>query len=207
VLRFWNARAALAHLLAELEPGRVWLPAYVCAEPAQAAARDGREVRFYPVGETLSPDTDALARELRAADAVLAVDYFGAPSPALAALAPRFPDVTWIQDRAQALWPDPGAWADHLIYSPRKVIGAPDGGLLVSRGVPIPPPAWGPAPDPVGAEPARLRAADPQGLRNDLWFPAYRAAEAAMSCEPRPMSALAQAVVEAADARSEEHHV
>lgn len=197
-LLFWNARAALAHLLSALSIRRVWLPAYVCAEPAQAAARDGREVRFYPVGGGLSPDPDVLAKLLRPGDAVLGVDYFGARVPGLPELAPRFPDVVWIQDRAQALWPDAQPWGDHLLYSPRKVLGAPDGGVLVSR-TPLPAPDWAEPPDPRLAEPARMRAEDPQGVDNDAWFPLYRAAEAAMSCELRPMSAAARAVVEAAD--------
>jgi hypothetical protein len=199
-LDFWNARAALAHLLAVVGAQRVWLPAYVCVEPAAAAA--GREVRFYGVGDDLVPDGETLANGLRAGDAVLGVDYFGTRAEVLPDLAQRFPEVTWIQDRAQALWPDPEPWGNHLLYSPRKVMGAPDGGVLISRDSPVAPPAWAADPDRSRLEPARLRAADPEGLRNDVWFPAYRAAEAAMTPEPRPMSDVSRAFVETADTRA-----
>lgn len=198
-LAFWNARAALAHLLSVLGVRRVWLPAYICAEAAEAAGEGRRELRFYSVGADLVPDDEALARDLRAGDAVLGVDYFGARSVALPQLAKSRRDVTWIQDRAQALWPDPTAWGDHVIYSPRKVLGAPDGGVLVSLRGTIAPPRWADDHDLSRLEPSRLRAADPLGAHNDRWFPAYRAAEAAMSAAPRPMSDVARVVLDAAD--------
>ena len=198
-LDFWNARAALAHLLAVLGARRVWLPAYICAEAAGAAAQDGRDVGFYPVGGDLVPDGQVLARQLRAGDAVLGVDYFGARSPTLPELAPRFRDVTWIQDRAQALWPDPAPWGDYILYSLRKVVGAPDGGVLVSRGGRVRPPRWSADTDTSRLEPSRLRAKDPLGLDNETWFPAYRAAEAAMSADPMPISEVSRAVADALD--------
>jgi len=198
-LRFWNARSALAHLLAAVGARRVWLPAYICVEPALAAAEEDREVLFYAVGAGLVPDGETLARDLRPGDAVLGVDYFGAPAETLPELARRLPDVTWIQDRAQGLWPDPAPWGDHVLYSPRKVVGAPDGGVLVSRRAPIPPPHWAPDPDQTRLEPARMRAADPPGVRNGAWFPAYRAVEAAMTSAPRPISSLSNAVLDALD--------
>ena len=198
-LHFWNARAALAHLLAALDVRRVWMPAYICVEAALAAAENGRQVMFYSVGADLTPCGQALARDLRAGDAVLGVDYFGARAETLPELAQRFADVTWIQDRAQALWPDPAPWGTHVLYSPRKVVGAPDGGVLVSRDAPLPAPHWAPDLDQSRLEPSRMRAADPLGLSNETWFPAYRAAESAMTCAPRPMSAVSQTVVDAMD--------
>lgn len=198
-LEFWNARAALAHLLAVKQIRRVWLPAYICRAAAEGASADGREVRFYAAGERLAPDGRDLARDLRAGDAVLGVDYFGSPAGALPRLKPDFADVVWIQDRAQGLWPDAAPWADHVLYSPRKVVGAPDGGVLVSRDAPLPPPRWADDGDLSRLEPARLRAEDPEGRRNHVWFPAYQAAEAAMSCEPRPMSALSRDVIDGLD--------
>src|SRR5882757_3924604 len=165
-LHFWNARAALAHLLAVLGVRRVWMPAYVCVEAAAAAAQAGRQVLFYRVGPDLLPDGQGLTRDLRAGDAVLGVDYFGARAGTLPDLARRFTDVTWIQDRAQALWPDPTPWGTHVLYSPRKVVGAPDGGVLVSLDGPVPPPEWSPGLDRSLLEPSRMRAEDPLGLRN-----------------------------------------
>ncbi len=198
-LAFWNARAALAHLLGVLTVRRIWLPAYICTEAATAAAQDGREVRFYPVGSDLIPDGDVLSRNMRAGDAVLGVDYFGTRSKTLPQLARSRRDVTWIQDRAQALWPDPAPWGDHLLYSLRKVVGAPDGGVLVSRADPIQPPRWSADKDASRLDPSRLRAEDPRGVDNAIWFPAYRAAEAAMTTAPLPISDVSRAVADGLD--------
>jgi hypothetical protein len=159
-------------------------------------------VRFYASGASLAPPGEDLAAGLAAGDAVLGVDYFGTHAGRLPDLAARFGDVIWIQDRAQALWPDPAPWGDHVLYSPRKVAGAPDGGVLVSRRAALAPPVWAPDPDQSRLEPARLRAEDPDGLKNDVWFPAYRAAEAAMTCEPRPISGLSLQVLDGFEARA-----
>lgn len=199
-LAFWNARAALAHLLGALGVRRVWLPAYICQAAADGAARDGREVRFYACGGSLEPPGEDLAASLSVGDAVLGVDWFGAHAGRLPDLAARFRDVIWIQDRAQALWPDAQPWGDHVLYSPRKVAGVPDGGVLVSRRAPVAPPLWAADPDLSRLEPARLRADDPEGRNNEVWFPAYRAAEAAMTCEPRPISDLSRQVLNRFDA-------
>jgi hypothetical protein len=199
-LRFRNARAALAHLLSWLAPPRVWLPAYICAEAAAAAARDGREVRFYRVGGDLTPDASGLESQLRPGDAVIGVDYFGAPAQGLPELAERLPDIPFIQDCAQGLWPAPEPWGRWLIYSPRKVVGVPDGGLLVSRAETPPPPRW--ARPPAGIDhlaPALMRFEDAAGAHNDVWYDAYRQAEARMTADPLPMSRLSGVLLEALD--------
>jgi hypothetical protein len=154
------------------------------------------------VGATLSPDGQVLAGGLRKGDAVLGVDYFGVRSETLPELARRFADAVWIQDRAQALWPDPEPWGDHVLYSPRKVVGAPDGGVLVSRDGPLPAPEWSPDEDDGRLEPSRMRADDPLGLRNAVWFAAYRAAEAAMTSAPRPMSQVSRRVIDGIDTQA-----
>ena len=196
-----NARAALAHLLASLERPRVWLPAYVCGDLAEGAATGGREVLFYPVGEALIPDADFLRKRLRPGDAVVGVDYFGAApgDRALANLAAESPDLVWIQDRAQALWPDEAAWAQYLLYSPRKVIGVPDGGVLVSRRGPVAEPDWRQGEGVGHLLPAILRFEDPGDTRSEVWRAAYRAAEDAMTAEPFPMSRLARTLLPAID--------
>lgn len=198
-LEFWNGRAALAHLLSAKRVRRVWLPAYICRAAAEAASREGRDVRFYSTGARLSPEGDDLVRHLRAGDAVLGVDYFGHLRGAAPVLAPQFPDVLWIQDRAQALWPAARPWGDHVLYSPRKVVGAPDGGVLISRRETIAPPRWAADEDLGRLEPTRLRAEDPKGERNEVWFRAYQGAEAAMTCEPRPMSDVTRSVLRGLD--------
>lgn len=201
LLYFRNARAALSHLLSSLGGARVWLPAYVCADLAEGASAGGCSVLFYPVGQALAPDAGFLRKRLQTGDAVVSVDYFGAAAAdrALPELAAETPDLIWIQDRAQALWPDEAAWAQHLLYSPRKVIGVPDGGVLVSRRSAPPEPDWRQG-DSIGhLLPAIMRFEDADGTQREVWRAAYRAAEEAMSAEPFPMSRLARALLPAID--------
>lgn len=155
---FHNARSAFAWLVRSVPSGAVWLPRYLCADMRGAA---GRHLRIYDVDERLQLADPALARDLAPMDMVVAVAHFGAPvCSALRDLAVRRPDVVWVEDRAQALLLDaaaavPGAWC---LYSPRKLLGVHDGGILVGdRLGDLPPPALGPAP-PEHADAARLRA-------------------------------------------------
>src|SRR5581483_4064910 len=151
-------------------------------------------VGFFAVDERLDPDPDALDRQLEPGDAVVVIDYFGRlPPVALRALAARRRDVQWIEDRAQRLDPADG-WGDFLIYSPRKLVGVPDGGVVVARG---PLPAL-PAPR---ARPATLQA--PSGLlrleddaASETWFARFREEEAAHSAAPEAISRLTRLLLE-----------
>ena len=98
-----NARSALRALWNDAAPARIWLPAYVCPEVAEAVP-EGVDVHYYPLDPALRPRVDYLDGRLRAADHVLAVDYFGRPAAdPFRSLVRRHPDVGWIEDRAQAL--------------------------------------------------------------------------------------------------------
>lgn len=156
---FHNARSAFAWLVRSLGPPVVWLPRYLCADMRAAA---GPRVRVYDVDDRLQLADPALAADLGPRDLVVAVAYFGAPvCDDMRALAFRRPDVTWIEDRAQALQIDPGdgmpgSWR---LYSPRKLLGVADGGILAGTRIgDLPPPVLAAAP--AGhAEAARMRAA------------------------------------------------
>lgn len=187
VLAFCNARSALAHLLRSLAPPRVWLPAYCCADLAQAARATGTPMRFYPGSETLAPDTHALDAALRPGDLVLALHAFGRPAAALVTLAAARSDVTWVEDCAQAADIATPHWAPFRLYSPRKLLGVADGGLLVDRDGALPAPRLAPAAS------ARLHHAGLLRRRHEAdnagWYAAFRRAEAAMGVSDRAMSA------------------
>ena len=175
---FANARSALAALLVQRRIRRVWLPAYVCEALAEGAAASDAELAFYPVDLSLAADLAALERDLAAGDAVVIVDYFGrAPSDAWRELVARQPQALYIEDRAQALGTGEATFADVTLYSPRKMLGGADGGLLFGQD-PLPAPA-GVADDSLWS-PQDARAADPDGLSPDAWRPLFQAAEAAM---------------------------
>jgi dTDP-4-amino-4,6-dideoxygalactose transaminase len=172
---FANARSALAALIADRAPARVWLPAYACPALAEATAAAGVETRFHAIDATLEPDAARLSRELGANDAVVVVDYFGRPpGQAWRSLAADFPDLLWIEDRAQALETAAPPFGSVRLFSPRKLIGVGDGGILVGQ-APLPaardaaPMAWGPE---------TARALDPDGHAPQAWYGLFRRREA-----------------------------
>jgi dTDP-4-amino-4,6-dideoxygalactose transaminase len=169
---FSNARSALAALLGDYAPKCVWLPAYACTSLADAAA--DHAVRFYGVDATLEPDVDGLARHLSSRDAVVVIDYFGRP-PGVGwrRLAERFADVLWIEDRSQALETAAPGFGTVNLFSPRKLVGVGDGGLLVGA-APLPS-----ARDDAAAiwAPEEARALDPDGLAPDTWYGLFRQRE------------------------------
>jgi dTDP-4-amino-4,6-dideoxygalactose transaminase len=165
---------------------RLWLPAYICL--AAASAAEGLEIVWYGVDADLAPDLADFEGRLRRGDAVMAVDYFGRlPPEAFLELVRSRTDVLWIEDRAQALAPGP-AWGQASLYSPRKLVGVGDGGLLVSDS-PVPSPSDQGLPEPEAAA-QHARLADPAGVDPPAWYPAYQAQEAAFRVDRRPMSAV-----------------
>ena len=181
---FQTARAALRALLRHERIGRLWLPAYICAETL-AGAPIGCEILFYSDG----PSLPFGGLKPRAGDAVLGVDYFGrGASIALREMAAERRDVLWIEDRAQAMAPEAAAWGDVVLYSPRKLIGVADGGLLVSDR-PLPK-------SPVSNVEAAFwtvsiaRFGDPDGVRPDLWHQPFQAREAAFTVDDQGMQHL-----------------
>jgi len=163
------ARAALAALLAQRGARRVWLPAYACSALAEAVA--GLEVRWFGVDADLRVDAAGLGAQVARGDVVVGIDYFGrAPDSDFLELVAARRDVVWVEDRAQAMHTGAPMWGEVALYSPRKLLGVGDGGLLVSDDPP--PAAFGrPAPPPLAQT---LRAEDPLGRHPDRWFPAFQ---------------------------------
>lgn len=179
-----SARSALAALLADREVRRVWLPAYACPALMEGAIAGGRQAAWYAVDERLEPRLEDL-QSMRSGDAVVGIDYFGrSPSEDFRALVRARPDVLWIEDRAQALAPGP-AWGAVRLFSPRKLIGVGDGGLLVAE-TKLPQPSAPPSRTEAGAQAAR--AGDSDGQAPETWFPAFQAQEAAFAVDAAAMS-------------------
>lgn len=128
-----NARSALKARLTVLGCQRLWLPAYSCQALAEAVP-DSASLHFYPQNENLQLDLAHLSAQLCPDDVVVVINYFGAP-PARQTLDWRQTrsDIHWIEDRAHTLAAGDRAWGDDVLYSPRKLCGVPDGGLLFAR--------------------------------------------------------------------------
>jgi hypothetical protein len=184
---FRSARSALAALIRQRRPGRIWFPSYVCASLLESAAATNIDVEFYPCGRRLEPRLDELARRAKPGDAVVLVDYFGRPpDPNLLEIRGLHADLIWIEDRAQALDPAASAWGDVVLYSPRKLVGVADGGVMFSDSVL--PRAKAPSSDGDLWAPEEARARDPDGRDPQTWYPLFRAREAAFCVDDAPIS-------------------
>jgi dTDP-4-amino-4,6-dideoxygalactose transaminase len=192
---FGNARSAFAALAEAFPKATVWLPAFLCHDLVQPAYAE--RIRFYPVLEGFEPDLDTVTAAAETGDLVLIAAYFGLPVGAKARQAlQRRPDLHVVEDCAQALDPGPHAGASWRLFSPRKLLGVADGGLLVARDAAaiLPQPTAAADSDALWAAPS-LRADDPLGRRNAEWHAANQAKEAGMAVSSEAMTALSAEIL------------
>lgn len=123
-----SARAGLAAVLASARPKAVWVPHYLCGAVDEALRAADVRVRRYPLTETLGVP-DEISPD--ATDLVLCVDYFGISSPGVDRAIKRFGVDRVLVDASQSLFHlhRPGCTT---VYSPRKFLGVPDGGLVLT---------------------------------------------------------------------------
>lgn len=131
---FSNPFSALIAWIYHRRIRRIWLPVVVHSTLLEELERLWIPHCFYPVGKDLSPSLDFIA-STKPGDAVLTHAYFGqAPKKELRDALVARKDVLWIDDRSSSL--DAGSpEADVVLYSPSNVLGVPDGGILVGKGL------------------------------------------------------------------------
>ncbi len=187
---FVNARSAFAALAATIPTATIWLPAFLCSDLVQPAYAE--RIRLYPVLEDFEPDLSTVTAGAKAGDLVLIAAYFGLPVSARArqTLACRT-DLHIVEDCAQALDPGPHAGADWRLFSPRKLMGLADGGLLIApdAAAALPQPTATADSSALWAAPS-LRADDPLGERSAEWHAANQIKEAAMAVSSQAMTGL-----------------
>ncbi|HZS70356.1 MAG TPA: DegT/DnrJ/EryC1/StrS family aminotransferase [Candidatus Acidoferrum sp.] len=124
-----NARSGIRVLIEQLKPARVWMPSYLCAAMLDGAG--DAPVHFYAVGADLSvPDLNGIAER----DLVIIVDYFGFPAPVSLIQHAKSRGAWVLEDACQALLTGGvGRLSDFVLFSPRKFVGTPDGGILTSH--------------------------------------------------------------------------
>jgi hypothetical protein len=203
-LAFVNASSAFAHLLEAYKTGAVWLPAYICAEFARAVPVD--RLRYYPLDAELSPQVDALQKTVRSGDIVVAVDFFGRPpSASFLGYVSSHRDILFVEDCAQALDTAAQLWGDWRLYSPRKVVGVPDGGLLVACSARANATnLTGSVRDDVDAfelaKPQIARFEDTDETHNEIWHALNQAKEGSLSISNRRISRLSWSLLGLLDA-------
>jgi hypothetical protein len=86
-----------------------------------------------------------------------------------------------------------------LLYSPRKLVGVADGGLLVSDAA-LPEPEPGRAGEDELWAPEDARSGDPDGRAPERWFPLFQRREGSYRVDGRPMSLRSVQALRAAPA-------
>ncbi len=130
-LTWSNARSAFKYLISALKPRDIWIPAYICKVIPEQVPKS--KLKFYPVGFELSPDCDFLSKKIRSGDLVFGVNYFGLPpSKEFYSLVEDNKSCIFVEDCAQSIDIGENHWGDILLYSPRKLVGVADGGILIN---------------------------------------------------------------------------
>ena len=127
---FQSARAAIRAALSYQRFTRVLMPGYICDSIIQAATDADLGVDTYDLDDSLYPKK--IPRFLPDGCAFLYVNYFGLCQHNVSRLLARMPPGTTLIDNSHALFSAPHANALATAYSPRKLVGLPDGGLLVT---------------------------------------------------------------------------
>lgn len=123
-----SCRNALQYVLERLPKiTKLWIPYFTCEVVLEPLKRQGVPYEFYHVNSNLE-----LAQEmpLDKNEYLVYTNYYGIKDDYVKALATRYGDHLII-DNAQALFSAP-ITGSHQVYSPRKFIGMPDGGLAVT---------------------------------------------------------------------------
>jgi len=135
-LRLVNARSGLRLLAEHLQPAKIWLPAYLCESILGGLAPFEGKLQFYPVDVTHNISSPEWLENVKAKDLVLVIDYFGW-RPEKSLLDQIHGTGAYIlEDASQAiLTAGVGKGADYSLYSPRKFVAVPDGGVLRAEGI------------------------------------------------------------------------
>ena len=130
-----NARSGIAILADRLEPANIWMPSYLCPTMIQAVDQKKTNLRFYEIDYDLRVPSVNWIEEIEDGDIVVLIDYFGFPLDSNIANLAKKRGGCVLEDACQALLSEHvGEYADFVLFSPRKFIGVPDGGILASCG-------------------------------------------------------------------------
>lgn len=187
-----SARSALASIFAVNRPAAVWVPNFICSAVTDALRSRDIDIRRYALSKSLGlTEQTTLAQD----ELLLCVDYFGINAAEIDRAIARFGHDRVIVDASQALFHSHRTGCT-TIYSPRKFLGVPDGGLLRTARM------LGERIDPVEADSIarsqhllyRLSGEIDTGYRN------FHEAEASLAgCQSIAMSRLTDAILRSTD--------
>jgi dTDP-4-amino-4,6-dideoxygalactose transaminase len=195
-----NARSAIKLVIDRLSPPTVWLPSYLCPAILDAVSGGQSKVGFYEIDANLAQPSRQWMESAQQGDLVVVIDFFGFLSDADWIRGAHERGLWVLEDASQALFTQGvGSIADFVVFSPRKFVGVPDGGILNCNGEHAfesirlkPPPAewW-------------LKAWFASVLRRDFdlqqadrrWFEFFRETEADAPVGPYAMSELSRVLL------------
>ena len=180
---FLSARCAIYSLCCTLKVQKSWLPSYLCPAVIEPFKKLGVAVRFYDSDPEKDAPDARLAKSVGPSDLVLAIHYFGFANRTFPAKDVANRGAIIVEDASQALFiaqQYPESFC--TVYSPRKFLGVPDGGVLAySPGVPFmsqplssPPEDWS---SKALAAAEMRRDFDLQLVAENRWFALFREVE------------------------------
>lgn len=119
------------------QKGIVWFPAYFCNDALILLRKNNHQLYFYPVKKCLEPDWQVIENEINrlgCPDIFVLVHYFGFPNNL--EQTEKFcksHNIKLVEDAAHVLLPtnNIGKEGNMAVFSPRKLLPIPEGGLLV----------------------------------------------------------------------------
>ena len=202
---FLSFRCAAMALCQALRPRAAWLPSYLCGVMADPFMRQGIAVKFYGVSHRLTLSSEDWIADVNPGDMVVAIHYFGFPNRTFPAARIKERGAFLVEDASQALFlPQVFPESSCILYSPRKFLGVPDGGILVSRDDPgldaipldAPPEAWWKL---AVAMALNRRDADLTAAPENEWYRMFQEYEASYPVGLYGISELSRMLLEATD--------
>lgn len=133
-LFLFNARSGIKLVVDELSPDTVWLPSYLCNSIILSIDPALTKIAFYSIDSCLKIESDYFVKLIQPNDLFICIDYFGFPFDQVFLEKVKSRGCKILHDCSQALFFD---WHDDIcdyhLYSPRKFLGVPDGGVLHCR--------------------------------------------------------------------------
>jgi dTDP-4-amino-4,6-dideoxygalactose transaminase len=130
-----TARGALRLLAEFLAPRTVWLPSYLCGVIVDVLAPLRIPLRFYPVDDRLAVVEEHWLDDVAAGEMILFIDYFGFNNWTEMGGEAHRRGAWVVEDACQAMLNTRFCeYSHYVIFSPRKFIGVPDGGVLLPCG-------------------------------------------------------------------------
>lgn len=130
-----NARSVLIAILKIKGISKIWLPSFCCSSVVKALLNDFI-VKFYPIDYNLKVIKTEWLHSLDSVSAFVHINYFGFTETTL------FEEIInsgvfIVEDASQSLLSFPRSSLSHItIFSPRKFVGVPDGGIsIINRNI------------------------------------------------------------------------